>query len=141
MTAPKLTVVIPTHDRPEKLGETISALSSQRDLDPADYELIVVDDGSIPPVTPEQRGGGPNLRVMRVEGEGPSAARNNGAAAANGELLVFVDDDVGVVPGFLASHWRAHLEWPGALQVGLICLPETAIGTPFGRFRQDLEDN
>jgi GT2 family glycosyltransferase len=76
---------------------------------------------------------------MRLEGDGPSAARNRGASAARGELLVFVDDDMQIGPTFLACHWQAHLEWPGALQVGSIRLPEPAMATPFGRFRQHLE--
>ena len=44
----KLSVIVPTRDRPEKLGRTPAALAEQGDLDQKDYELIVVDDGSVP---------------------------------------------------------------------------------------------
>jgi GT2 family glycosyltransferase len=133
-------VIVPTCDRPEKLRATLRALAAQRDLDPQDYELIVVDDGSVHPVGAQGPADGPMTTVLRVDADdGPSAARNRGAAAARGELLVFVDDDMEVVPTFLASHWEAHLEWPRMLQVGLNQLPEDVTASPFGRFRQGLE--
>jgi GT2 family glycosyltransferase len=53
---------------------------------------------------------------------------------------VFVDDDMQLSRTFLAAHWKAHLEWPETLQVGSIRLPDAALATPFGRFRQRLED-
>jgi GT2 family glycosyltransferase len=139
MPEPKLSVIVPTHNRPARLEATLSGLAGQRDLDRGDFELIVVDDGSVPAAAPEAPSELP-LSVLRLEDEGPSAARNRGAGEARGELLVFVDDDLRLVPDFLAAHWRAHLEWPGALQVGSVRLPEAATTTPFGRFRQRLED-
>ncbi|MFL5906773.1 MAG: glycosyltransferase family 2 protein [Solirubrobacterales bacterium] len=136
----KLSVIVPTRDRPEKLDPTLAALAEQRDMDRRDYEVIVVDDGSAPPVAPRETTDGPVSTVIRLDGDGPAAARNRGASAARGELLVFVDDDMQVVPNFLASHWLAHLEWPGTLQVGLNRLPETASASPFGRFRQGIDE-
>jgi hypothetical protein len=44
----RVSVIIPTHNRPEKLQTLLSGLMSQ-DLDPADYEVIVIDDNSDPP--------------------------------------------------------------------------------------------
>jgi glycosyltransferase involved in cell wall biosynthesis len=137
---PKMSVIVPTRDRPEKLGATLAALGRQQDMDPTAYELIVVDDGSVPPAIAETPADGPEARVIRLEGDGPSAARNRGATAARGELLVFVDDDMEVAPSFLASHLQAHVEWPGMLQVGFNRLSEEETATPFGRFRQRLED-
>jgi glycosyltransferase involved in cell wall biosynthesis len=135
----KLSVIVPTRDRSERLRPALAVLAAQEDLDPMEYELIVVDDGSVPPVAPRNPANGPVTSVMRLEGDGPSAARNLGASAARGELIVFVDDDMQVVPNFLASHWQAHLEWPGMLQVGFNRLSETMLASPFGRFRQRLE--
>ena len=45
----KVSVVIPTHNRPEKLRETVNYLRLQ-DFAKNDYEIVVVDDGSNPPV-------------------------------------------------------------------------------------------
>jgi glycosyltransferase involved in cell wall biosynthesis len=136
----KLSVIVPTRDRPEKLNSTLAALARQQDIDPRDYELIVVDDGSDPPVAIERGARARVAHLIRLDGDGRSVARNKGAEAAGGELLVFVDDDVLVSPGFLSAHWGARLDWPGALQVGATPLPETALAAPFGRFRQRLED-
>jgi len=135
MSGPRVSVIIPTHNRPEKLEETLAHLTRQS-LDASDYEIIVVDDGSTPPVTLPA-----NFRLIRLDGGERSAARNKGAAAARGELLVFVDDDITVGNNFLAAHLEAHREWPRALLVGAIRLPESALLTPFGRFRQHLEDS
>ena len=142
MSKPKLSVVVPTHNRPAKLRATVAGLMEQEALEAADYEVIVVDDGSSRPVELEPASiGSATVTVVRLEGVGPSGARNRGAEVALSELLVFVDDDIQLGPTFLASHWQAHLEWPGVLQVGSVRLPDSALATPFGRFRQDLEDN
>lgn len=53
---------------------------------------------------------------------------------------MFVDDDMTVCSGFVETHLQAHAEWPGVLAVGAVRLPGTAAATPFGRFRQRLED-
>jgi glycosyltransferase involved in cell wall biosynthesis len=144
----RLSVVIPTHNRPEKLAATVDYLQRQ-DFDPAMYEIVVVDDGSSPPVVlpPLNCGGGggvngptaPRRRVVRLEGLERSAARNAGAAVAEGAVLVFIDDDMRIETDFLSAHLRAHDEWRGAIAVGAIRLPDEALTRPFGRFRQKLE--
>jgi glycosyltransferase involved in cell wall biosynthesis len=135
----KISVVIPTHNRHQKLKETVEKLR-QQDFSANEYEIIVVDDGSTPPldlsaefIIP------PKVSVVRLEGVERSRARNSGATKARGKLLVFIDDDIGVDRNFLADYWRAHLEFPDALLIGSILLPEDSQKTPFGRFRQNLE--
>jgi GT2 family glycosyltransferase len=134
----ELSVIIPTRNRLEKLANTIACLKRQS-LAATDYEIIVVDDGSSPPVSLPDGAKEPRSRLLRLEGVERSAARNAGAAAAKGELLVFVDDDMMVATDFLATHLQAHREWPDALVVGAIRLPDDALKEPFGRFRQKLE--
>ena len=133
-------VIIATHNRLEKLAETLSSLTRQ-DNEAGEYEIIVVDDGSKPPVVIESGNEFPPVVLVRVEGLERSAARNRGAAAARGKLLIFVDDDISVKPDFVAVHVRAHDEWSGVLAVGAIRLPDETMATPFGRFRQKLERN
>jgi hypothetical protein len=129
-----VSVVVPSRDRPDSLRATLAGLVDQSL--PADaYEVVVVDDGSRPPV-PEP---GQGVRLLRLPGAGRSAARNAGARAARGALLVFVDDDIAVGGAFLAAHLAAQEEWPGALAVGRLQLPEPVRATPFGRFRERLE--
>jgi len=136
----KLSVIIPTHNRPEKLEQILDCLRRQ-DVASADYEIIVVDDNSLPPVSLQRIEEGPETLLVRLDEAERSAARNTGAAAARGEILIFVDDDMKVGSEFISNHLRAHEVYPGALVVGAVRLPEEAMATPFGRFRQVLEDS
>lgn len=136
----RASVIIATHNRPGKLSQTLSSLTVQ-EIGTAEYEIIVVDDGSKPPVVIDRGDEYPPVVLVRVEGLERSAARNRGAAVARGELLIFIDDDISVKPDFVAAHVRAHQDWPGVLAVGAINLPGEAMTTPFGRFRQKLEQN
>ena len=137
-SVPELSVVIPTRDRAEKLRRTVEGLRAQ-DLEQSRFEILVVDDGSDPPVSPEQLGETPNLRVHRLTHGERSRARNAGAEQAKGSILLFVDDDMRVGSTTLRAHLAAQEEWPGVLAVGAIRLPEPMLRTPFGRFRQVLE--
>jgi len=138
--AKKLSVIIPTHNRIDKLEDTIEGLRRQTILS-NDYEVVVVDDGSTSPVKLEHKYRNPECTVVRLEGMERSAARNAGAASATGRILVFIDDDISVGSGFLLSHLRAHEEWPGVIAVGSVLLPDNFLVTPYGRFRQKLEQN
>lgn len=129
-----LSVIVPTRNRYEKLLKTIESLRKQT-LNAEDYEIIVVDDGSTKPV--EISG----VKVLRLEGVERSVARNTGAKIANGELLVFVDDDMEVCQTFLEEHKKAFDEWNDALLVGRVSLSDELLKTSFGKFRQELEQD
>jgi glycosyltransferase involved in cell wall biosynthesis len=108
-TRPFISVVVPTHDRPAPLGRCLRALAGQ-DYPVDSFEIIVVDDGSAPPV---DRAGvidpGCALRVVRQACAGPGVARNHGASLARGELLAFTDDDCEPDARWLsaiAGRWR-----------------------------------
>jgi GT2 family glycosyltransferase len=132
-----VSVVVPTCDRPEALTLTLAGLCDQT-LAGSEYEIVVVDDGSRP-LSGIVRSAGPTCTVVRTGGVERSAARDAGARTARGELLVFVDDDITVGRSFLETHVAAHREWPNALAVGAIHLPEEALRRSFGRFREALE--
>jgi glycosyltransferase involved in cell wall biosynthesis len=135
----KVSIIIPTHNRLEKLRQTVEKLRSQ-DFPNEDYEIVVVDDGSDPPITFEKDFTvSPKVSIVRLEGEERSVARNTGGRQAMGELLIFVDDDISTEKDFVEAHWQAHQEFPEALAIGEILLPEDSQKTPFGRFRQRLE--
>jgi glycosyltransferase involved in cell wall biosynthesis len=136
--APKISVIIPTHNREATLRQTIRCFEEQT-LTAEDYELVVVDDGSNPPVALYADCGNLRRTLIRLEGAERSAARNAGGAAARGDLLVFVDDDVLVGTDFLESHLRAQQEWPGALVVGSIHLASDGMRPSFLRFRNAIE--
>jgi GT2 family glycosyltransferase len=109
------TVVVPTRDRLESLQRTLRALAAQR-TDRA-WEVVVVDDGSDPPVPADLAEAPPATRVLRGGGRGPARARNLGWRAAEGSVVVFTDDDVEPAPDWLESA-LAYLEAePGAVGV------------------------
>ncbi len=113
-----VSVVIPCFDAAEPLARTIAALERQtwpRDL----LEIIIVDDGSHPPLAPPQA---PPfaVRMIRREERGFSlaAARNAGARAASGDILVFLDADLIAEAGLIAAHARWHHAVGDAFTIG-----------------------
>lgn len=82
----------------------------------ADFEVIVVDDGSIDgteaAVQASTYVGMPNFKYIRQEASHQGVARNRGVSEARGDLIVFIGDDIFAQPGFLATHAKAHQENP-----------------------------
>ena len=120
MTIPRISIVIPTYARPERLRECLAALARQ--TTPADtFEIVVVDDGSPQPVVPPEATTptGPTIRIIRQPNAGPSAARNRGVAEARGELITLTDDDCLPTPAWLESLATAHRQCPDALVGGV----------------------
>lgn len=101
MSSPFFSVVVPTRMRPERLSTCVDGLG--RLTYPRErFEVIVVDDGSVN----EQRVEAPDglrVRVIRQEHAGPAAARNLGAAQAEGDHLAFLDDDCVPHAGWLTA--------------------------------------
>jgi hypothetical protein len=107
-----MSVIIPTRDRPERLAAGLASVLSQtyRRL-----EVLVVDDGSSPPVegvVDRIAAGDRRVRYMRFGSpRGPVAARNHGLARASGDLLAVLDEDYRWLPtkaerqvAFLGDH-------------------------------------
>lgn len=111
---PTVSVVVVHYDQQAELDRTLHALARQDH--PADRtEVIVVDDGSpVPPRVPE------GVRLLRQEDRGfrVAAARNAGAAAATGDVLVFLDADTAPEPGYLRTIARLPALAPDCLAVG-----------------------
>lgn len=82
----RYSVIIPTYNRPEALQRCLKGFLN---LDYADWELIVVNDGGEEPLIDVRL----PVRVINASHAGPAAARNAGAALATGEYLAFTDDD------------------------------------------------
>jgi hypothetical protein len=107
---PTASIVIPTRARPDYLEVALASIAPQaRD---AGAELLVVEDGQPSPELSAlaERFGAAHLSHPRPLGL--NAARNTGIANSHGELLVFVDDDVEVRPGWLRALLSAAREHP-----------------------------
>jgi GT2 family glycosyltransferase len=94
-------VVIPTKDRPLDLRRCLRALNEQQT--DRRFEVIVVDDGSSPPIRPAEVEFLRHARVIRSEGVGPAAARNRGLHAALAPSILFTDDDTAPSPRWVES--------------------------------------
>lgn len=125
---PLISVVVPTHARPDALRACLESLAAV-DYPRARFEVLVVDDGS--PVAPEEAVAGVAARIdvtlLTKSRGGPASARNVGAARARGEILAFIDDDCMADPG-----------WPAAIERRLGADPDLLIG---GRIDNALPDN
>jgi glycosyltransferase involved in cell wall biosynthesis len=87
---PRVSVVIPAYRAAQTLPAGLAALAAQ--TYPADrLEIIVVDDGSPDATAAVAEAGG--ARVLRQANRGPATARNRGALAASGDLVLFTDAD------------------------------------------------
>jgi glycosyltransferase involved in cell wall biosynthesis len=100
MLLPRVSVIIPTFNRPGLLREALKSVSEQIFTD---YEIIVVDDGSSVPGVEEVCLEFPKCRYYFQENRGPSAARNRGIIEARGEFIALLDDDDRWKPGKLDS--------------------------------------
>lgn len=118
---PRMSVIVPTRDRPRELAACLASLSTQ-DYPDERYEIIVVDDGSDPPVGSLSAPGRPDVRVRAIaqRNAGPAAARNAGAGAATGDVLVFTDDDCVPRRGWLRALALSHANAPDALHGGRV---------------------
>ena len=113
----KLSIIIPVYNVAPYLRKCVESVLEQ-DLNPEEYEVILVDDGSTdgsgeicdsltPSPSPEERGKGRgkgwNIRVIHKKNAGLSAARNAGIAVATGEYIQFVDSDDYLEPNVLGG--------------------------------------
>lgn len=92
---PRVSVILPTHNRPGLLAEALSSLNKQT---LADWEAVIVDDASTPPVSLNNS----RLRIIRHDvSQGGAAAKDTGIRHASGEVLAFLDDDDLYAPQYL----------------------------------------
>ena len=110
-----VTVVVTTHNRYAALVRAVQSVRAQSR--PA-ADIVVVDDGSDPPVGDL----GDDVRVVRHDvPRGVCAARNSGAAAAKGHYVLFLDDDDSLTSDALEHSLRG-------VETSLLPAPVAALG-------------
>lgn len=86
---PRISVVIPSYERHDKLTELIDCLSRQ---DMRDFEVIIIDQSKVPwPDAASDHG--IDLCYVHTDIKGAVFARNRGSEIATGEIIAFTDDD------------------------------------------------
>lgn len=106
-----VTVVVPVFDNADGLRRTVEAVVRQFQ-ESESVELIIVDDGSTddtPQIVAEMEREHSSVRALRTKNRGPSAARNTGALAGSGSIILFVDANDEPLEGWLrALHSPFH---------------------------------
>jgi glycosyltransferase involved in cell wall biosynthesis len=117
---PACSVIIPTYNRAELLRRTLDSLLRQ-DLPAAEFEVLVVDDGSADHTAEVVDSFGDRLDVRYFfqpdEGWRVAQARNVGLAAAAGPVCVLVDSGVLLHSGCLRAHLDSHRQAGGPVAV------------------------
>ena len=140
MAVPRVSVVLPTYNRLHQLKRVLAGLENQTCPLP-DFEVIVVSDGSSDGtneflqkvVTPLQ------LTAVMQANQGVAAARNQGVAHAQGDLVLFIDDDVVPTPQLMAEHLRFHETYEKDVVVlGPMLTPLDTRLSPWTQWEQDM---
>lgn len=110
MTGPLVSVILPAHNEEGLIAGALRSVAAQT-LDPRLVEVVVVSNGSTDDTVPVAESeaariaarGGPRPRVLADQPPGIALAKNAGASAADGQLLVFMDADSRMSPGLLEA--------------------------------------
>jgi len=104
---PELSVLVPTWGRPEELGRCLAALAEE--LHPGAEALTIHAPGDRPALELVRRRF-PRVRAIEAPERNLSAQRNLGVRAAQGRVVVFIDDDAWPRPGWLRALTAPLLE-------------------------------
>ena len=99
---PLVSIIVPAYNEERCLPTALEAIHSAARALGIDYEIVVADDDSTDATSALARRAG--ARVVTVANRQISKTRNDGARAATGDRLVFVDALTGTLPSFLSTH-------------------------------------
>jgi len=135
MTFPTVSVVIPTHKRPERLSMLLDALESE----PAAEIIIVVNGGPdrSRELLEERARRDPRLKLAFIPRPSKTGALKRGVEMATGEIVLTLDDDVIPAPGLVGGHARHHASKAGLVVIGYMPVETTSPRRP-GQYPVDL---
>src|SRR6266536_2069164 len=116
---PIVSIIITTFNRAEYVGQTVRSIFAQSF---ADYEVIVVDDGSTDNTKEllDSFRAAPNFRYHYQPNSGRSTARNQGFTLAQGDFILFLDSDDLLFPDALAQLCGAAQSSAAGMIVGQV---------------------
>lgn len=110
---PLFSVVIPTYRREKLLRDSIVDVLKQ---DYPHFEVLVVDQTQThEPETQaflDEMATSGKIKLCKLDWASLPGARNYAVRRAEGEIILFIDDDVQLTPGFLTSHAKNYVENP-----------------------------
>ncbi|MGM3309010.1 hormogonium polysaccharide biosynthesis glycosyltransferase HpsN [Anabaena sp. WFMT] len=110
---PLISVVIPTYRREKLLQDSIVDVLRQ---DYPHFEVLVVDQTQThEPETQaflEEMSAAGKIKLLRLDWASLPGARNYAVRRSQGEIILFIDDDVELEPGFLSAHVKNYLQNP-----------------------------
>jgi glycosyltransferase involved in cell wall biosynthesis len=137
MSAPGLlvSVVVPTYQRRESVLRALRALAGQ-DLPADSFEVLVSIDGSDDGTREAIDALSTPYRLRRVDGpkRGRAAARNDAIRLAEGEIVVFLDDDMEPTPRLLSQHYRNHPTGSRVCVLGAVPIATDSASTPVAQY-------
>ena len=98
----KYSIIVPVYNRPDEVDELLQSLCEQS---VKDFEVLIVEDGSVRPCKDvcDQYASILDLHYYAKENSGPGQSRNYGAERASGEWLIILDSDVVLPTGYLEA--------------------------------------
>lgn len=134
-SAPRLeiSVVVPTYGRSEILRTLLSALDQQT-LSTDRFEVVVVDDGTVPPIEIDVAAHAYSITLLRQANAGPGAARNLAFEHVRAPLVLILNDDAVPARDLLAGHVAAHASAPPKTAIlGSFPFTANSMRSPFVR--------
>ena len=98
----KYSIIVPVYNRPDEVDELLESLTQQAFKD---FEVIIVEDGSIKPCKDvcDKYASILDLHYYAKENSGPGQSRNYGVERAQGEYVIILDSDVVLPNGYLQA--------------------------------------
>jgi len=117
-----ISLIVCTYNRDKYIGEMLMRIAGES-YPPERYEIVLVDNNSTDRTADCCKafaGSHPEIhfRYILEREQGLSNARNRGIREARGDILVFLDDDAFVAPGYLTHLERALEQHPDAAAFG-----------------------
>jgi peptidoglycan/xylan/chitin deacetylase (PgdA/CDA1 family)/GT2 family glycosyltransferase len=135
---PEITVVIPTHNRRDRLRALLESLALQT-LAPERFEVVVAVDGSTDGTEQmlEELSTPYRLTAVALARGGAGRARNRGVEPASGRFLLFLDDDMVADPKLVAEHLDAQQREGGVIGLGTVPLLPRPKPSRWARWRNE----